>query len=169
MVTEPGSFIILGAGALGAGAILCSNGMPTHSNTSLCVSFFRVEGRTRSLEFVRGGWSLHVFSGRPNRVQIRYVRRALASCPRSTGAPLTVDRCAGGRLAEWLREQGHDAAESAERGEDPGDVVILGWAATEQRILVTMHKDFGELVFKGRQTHFGLVRLPTFRSRIEST
>lgn len=32
-----------------------------------------------------------------------------------------VDRCAGRRLAEWLRKQGHDAAESAERGEDPGD------------------------------------------------
>ena len=71
-----------------------------------------------------------------------------------------VDRCAGRRLAEWLREQGHDAAESAERGEDPGDAVILGWAASEQRILVTMDKDFGELVFKDRQTHFGLVRLP---------
>ena len=45
-----------------------------------------------------------------------------------------VDRCAGRRLAEWLREHGHDVLESRERGPDPGDVVLLEWASAEDRV-----------------------------------
>jgi predicted nuclease of predicted toxin-antitoxin system len=80
-----------------------------------------------------------------------------------------IDKCAGRKLAEWLRENGHDVSESRKRGEDPGDSVILDWAANEKRILITMDKDFGELIFSRGKTHFGLVRLPDVpvRRRIE--
>ena len=71
-----------------------------------------------------------------------------------------IDRCAGVRLAQWLRSQGYDVVESRERGPDPGDRVLLEWAAAEQRILVTLDKDFGEFVFFERVRHSGLVRLP---------
>ena len=36
----------------------------------------------------------------------------------------------------------------------------MQWAADEARGLVTMDKDFGELVFAERAAHAGLVRLP---------
>ena len=71
-----------------------------------------------------------------------------------------IDRCAGRHLADWLREQGHDVVESRERGVDPGDRVLLEWAAAEQRILVTIDKDFGQIVFSQQPPHSGLVRLP---------
>ena len=71
-----------------------------------------------------------------------------------------VDRCAGRRLAEWLRQQGHEVSESRERGPDPGDATLLAWAAAEGRILVTIDTDFGELLFVGNAAHHGLVRLP---------
>lgn len=71
-----------------------------------------------------------------------------------------VDRCAGHRLAEWLRQHGHDVVESRERGPDPGDRVVLDWAAAEDRVLVTMDKDFGEFIFVEGSSHCGLVRLP---------
>jgi predicted nuclease of predicted toxin-antitoxin system len=58
-----------------------------------------------------------------------------------------IDRCAGVRLAQWLRERGHDVVESRERGADPGDRALLQLAADEQRILVTIDTDFGQLVF----------------------
>lgn len=71
-----------------------------------------------------------------------------------------IDRCAGRRLADWLRGLGHDVLESQERGSDPGDSTILIWAASEERILVSMDKDFGNLVFLQGERHCGLVRLP---------
>lgn len=58
-----------------------------------------------------------------------------------------IDRCAGHRLAEWLRQQGHDVLELRERGPDPGDRTLLEWAAADERVLVTMDKDFGEFLF----------------------
>jgi predicted nuclease of predicted toxin-antitoxin system len=71
-----------------------------------------------------------------------------------------IDRCAGRRLAEWLRQQGHEVSESRERGRDPGDRVLLRWAADEGRVLVTIDKDFGEFLFIEHMSHCGLVRLP---------
>jgi predicted nuclease of predicted toxin-antitoxin system len=71
-----------------------------------------------------------------------------------------IDRCAGRRLADWLRLQGHDVVESRERGPDPGDRILLEWAAAEGRVLVTIDTDFGELLFVERAPHQGLVRLP---------
>lgn len=71
-----------------------------------------------------------------------------------------IDRCAGKRLADWLRQQAHDVLESQERGADPGDRNLLIWAHSEQRVLVTMDKDFGKLVFHSGEAHSGVVRLP---------
>ena len=71
-----------------------------------------------------------------------------------------IDRCAGTRLADWLRDKGHNVVESRERGSDPGDLTLLNWARDEQRILVTIDKDFGTLLFLDQAEHTGLVRLP---------
>jgi predicted nuclease of predicted toxin-antitoxin system len=71
-----------------------------------------------------------------------------------------IDRCAGHRLAEWLRAQGHDVVESRERGPDPGDRVLLEWAGAEDRILVAMDKDFGVFIFLDKAPHCGIIRLP---------
>ena len=82
-----------------------------------------------------------------------------------------IDRCAGRRLADWLRDQGHDVVESRERGADPGDRTLLEWAASEQRILVTMDKDYGQFIFAENAPHSGLVRLRNVSAtrRIELT
>jgi predicted nuclease of predicted toxin-antitoxin system len=71
-----------------------------------------------------------------------------------------IDRCAGHRLAEWLRSQGHDVLEASERGPDPGDALLLEWAADEKRVFVTIDMDFGRLIFKDRERHSGMIRLP---------
>jgi predicted nuclease of predicted toxin-antitoxin system len=71
-----------------------------------------------------------------------------------------IDRCAGTRIAEWLRTQGHDVVEARERGRDPGDRVLLEWAAQESRILITIDTDFGQIIFLEGQAHCGLIRLP---------
>ena len=71
----------------------------------------------------------------------------------------------GRLLADWLRQQGHDVVESRELGPDPGDRVLLEWAAEDARILVTIDTDFGELIFVEQLPHVGLVRLPDVPAR----
>jgi predicted nuclease of predicted toxin-antitoxin system len=71
-----------------------------------------------------------------------------------------VDRCAGRRLAEWLRKSGYDVVDARELGPDPGDRALLEMAEAEDRILVTIDTDFGTLVHLHRVPHAGLVRLP---------
>lgn len=77
-----------------------------------------------------------------------------------------VDRCAGRRLADWLREQGHDVLESRSLGPDPGDLVLLQRATSDNRVLVTLDTDFARLVFLQSTPHAGLVRLPDVPSSI---
>jgi predicted nuclease of predicted toxin-antitoxin system len=71
-----------------------------------------------------------------------------------------VDRCAGATLARWLREKGHDVLEARERGPEPGDEELLTLAVDEGRVLVTLDKDFGTLIFAEGRPHAGIVRLP---------
>ena len=74
-----------------------------------------------------------------------------------------VDRCAGRRLTQWLQSQGHNALDARELGPDPGDRALLERAVSENRILITMDKDFGELIHLHGRPHTGLIRLPEVR------
>ena len=69
-----------------------------------------------------------------------------------------VDRCAGRRLAEWLGNEGHDVLEARTLGPDPGDLALLELANSEDRILVTIDTDFGELIYLHDVPHAGLLR-----------
>ncbi|MBM4049760.1 MAG: hypothetical protein FJ279_32085 [Planctomycetes bacterium] len=71
-----------------------------------------------------------------------------------------VDRCAGRRLADWLRAQGHDVVYAPALGPDPGDRALLAWATQQSRILITIDTDFAKLVFVEESPHHGIVRLP---------
>ena len=71
-----------------------------------------------------------------------------------------VDHCAGRGLAQWLRGQGHDVVDVGEFESAPGDRTLLERAAAENRILITLDRDFGQLVYVRRIKHAGVVRLP---------
>ncbi len=70
-----------------------------------------------------------------------------------------VDECVGPAVARWLRERRHDvfSVYDEERGMDDG--AIIRKAFDERRILVTADKDFGEMVHRRRQSHFGVILL----------
>jgi predicted nuclease of predicted toxin-antitoxin system len=57
-------------------------------------------------------------------------------------------------------QNGHDVVGAWEKTPDPGDQALLEWATAENRILVTLDTDFGDLVFSRGLQHSGLVRLP---------
>lgn len=69
-----------------------------------------------------------------------------------------------GRGLPVLADLGHDVIWSGLWDKDPGDVAILATANSEQRILVTLDKDFGELAILKGLPHRGIVRLSGFRA-----
>ena len=75
-----------------------------------------------------------------------------------------IDSSAGRQIADWLRRNGHDVIEIRQLGPDPGDRAILELSVRDDRVLVTIDTDFGELVFSHGLRHAGLVRLPNTRT-----
>ena len=70
-----------------------------------------------------------------------------------------ADESVEGPTVERLRRDGHDVLYIAEL--DPGiaDPGVLSFARAEKSILLTADKDFGELVFRGKELHFGVLLL----------
>ena len=60
----------------------------------------------------------------------------------------SVDRCAGRRLTEWLSNSGHDGIDIGTLEPDPGDMPLLEGANEENWVLITLDKDFGELIHR---------------------
>jgi predicted nuclease of predicted toxin-antitoxin system len=71
---------------------------------------------------------------------------------------LLIDTCVWGGAAGELRAAGHDVVWSGDWSEDPGDAEILAKAYDENRVLVTLDKDFGELAIVFGQPHCGLAQ-----------
>lgn len=70
-----------------------------------------------------------------------------------------VDECVGPTVARWLRENHHDAASAYEDCRGWKDERILEKAYAEGRIIVTIDKDFGEMIFRRKQPHAGVILL----------
>lgn len=62
-----------------------------------------------------------------------------------------LDACVWGGAKKVLAEAGHDVIHAGDWSNDPGDDEILTRAHQEGRVLVTLDKDFGELIFLRRR------------------
>ncbi len=79
-------------------------------------------------------------------------------------ASILLDSCVWSGSLPILAALGHDVIWSGSWAKDPGDVAILAAAHSEERILVTLDKDFGELAILKGYSHSGIVRLSGFRA-----
>ena len=70
-----------------------------------------------------------------------------------------VDECTGPAVARWLREQSHDVFSVYEDARGMADEDVLAKAFSGGWILITNDKDFGEMVFRERKPHHGVVFL----------
>jgi len=59
----------------------------------------------------------------------------------------------------WLHATGHDAISASEVGIGDPDRRWLTFAESDQRLILTSDKDFGDLVFRDRRTSFGIILL----------
>ena len=70
-----------------------------------------------------------------------------------------VDECVGPSVAEFLKEMGHDVISIFDEHRGMGDIDILKMAVKKDYIVLTDDKDFGELVFKLKMSHKGIILL----------
>lgn len=66
-----------------------------------------------------------------------------------------VDDCTGPAVAQWFQARGHDTFSVYEQARGMSDEDIIEKAYTENRILVTNDKDFGEKVYRDLRPHRG--------------
>ncbi len=72
---------------------------------------------------------------------------------------LIVDECTGPVVAKWLRHQNHDVISVFDEIRGADDRTIIQKAFEQNRILITNDKDFGELIFREKKPHGGVVLL----------
>ena len=70
-----------------------------------------------------------------------------------------VDECTGPKVADCLRDQGHEVLSVYHEARGLDDEAILDKAFSENWILITNDKDFGEKVYREGHPHKGIVLL----------
>jgi predicted nuclease of predicted toxin-antitoxin system len=78
---------------------------------------------------------------------------------------LLLDTCIAKSARDCLLAAGHDVLWAGEWSIDPGDEQILTMAYQQQRVIVTLDKDFGELAVLRKVPHAGIIRLSSRPSR----
>lgn len=73
-----------------------------------------------------------------------------------------LDTCIWPGVIEELAQAGHDVTWSGNWPSDPGDEQILETAYREERVLITLDKDFGELAILQGKPHRGIIRIVNF-------
>ncbi len=82
------------------------------------------------------------------------------------GLKFLVDVGVSKKAEQWLQKQGYDTKNVRDINPRMLDKEILKLAVSEKRMVITMDKDFGELVYNSKLPHGGvlLLRLEEARS-----
>lgn len=70
---------------------------------------------------------------------------------------LLIDECTGPAIARWLRVRSHEVFSVYEEARGMADDDILHKAYSENWILITNDKDFGEKVYREKLPHHGVI------------
>ncbi len=70
-----------------------------------------------------------------------------------------VDECTGPGVAAWLRQQSYDVFSVFDQARGADDDTLIQRALSESRVLITNDKDFGEMVYRERRLHRGVIFL----------
>lgn len=78
-----------------------------------------------------------------------------------------VDECTGSSVAKWLKEKGHEVCSVYDECRGATDDEVLEKACSENWIIITNDKDFGEKIYKENRIHQGVIflRLDDERSK----
>jgi predicted nuclease of predicted toxin-antitoxin system len=75
---------------------------------------------------------------------------------------LLLDACVWPGAASELEGRGHEVIRVCDFPDNPSDEEILALGLREERIVVTLDKDFGELAVVFGRSHAGIIRIVNF-------
>jgi predicted nuclease of predicted toxin-antitoxin system len=78
-----------------------------------------------------------------------------------------IDVGVGQKVDEWLKTKPYDLKTVRDIDPRMSDIEILNIAVSEKRLIITMDKDFGELVYKSKWAHSGILLLRLEDERIK--
>ena len=78
---------------------------------------------------------------------------------RPTKPKFLVDMGVGKKVEEWLSLNNYDIKTIRDIDPRMKDIDVLKLAVNQKRMVITMDKDFGELVFNSGLDHFGVLLL----------
>lgn len=70
-----------------------------------------------------------------------------------------VDECIGPSVARWLKQNNYDAISVYDSLQSSSDTTVLEHAVKDHRILITCDKDFGDMIFRNKMKHTGIILL----------
>lgn len=76
-----------------------------------------------------------------------------------TGLKFLLDVGVGRKAEEWLISQGYDVKSIRTINPSMADETILNIAVMEKRMVITMDKDFGEMIYHSGLAHVGVLLL----------
>ena len=79
-----------------------------------------------------------------------------------------VDECTGPRVAVWLHSQGHEIFSVFDDARGLEDEEVIRKAYSENWILITNDKDFGEKVYREHRLHRGVILMRLEDERAEN-
>jgi predicted nuclease of predicted toxin-antitoxin system len=72
---------------------------------------------------------------------------------------IIIDVGVGRIIEEWMAQQGFNVTAITKVNPEIADLDIIKLAISQDAIILTMDKDFGELVFKNNSSHKGILLL----------
>jgi predicted nuclease of predicted toxin-antitoxin system len=82
---------------------------------------------------------------------------------------LLIDTCISGSVRDALQTAGYDTVWTGDWPQDPGDDEILDHAHQQNRIVITLDKDFGELAVVHGRPHSGIIRLVNWSTQQQAS
>ena len=70
-----------------------------------------------------------------------------------------IDECTGSKVAKWLRDANYEVFSVFDEARGMTDDEVLTKAFAENWVLITNDKDFGEMIFRERRGHHGIIFL----------
>ncbi|MDA0834516.1 MAG: DUF5615 family PIN-like protein [Planctomycetota bacterium] len=79
-----------------------------------------------------------------------------------------VDECTGSVVARWLESQSYEVFSVYDDARGISDDEVLYKAKTEDWILITNDKDFGEKIYRESKPHVGVIFLRLHDERVQN-